>query len=528
MTAGARLREFAGRRAEAAPPGDAPAAAAPSPRAVLEAAIGGGAIALCFLRFALWPLAWVAFTPIVLAIRRAENARAAAWTGFVVGVVTNVPAFYWLVGTIHRFGGFPLWLSVLFYAVLSVYSALQFVVFALAVRRGGLGPLALGPPLVWVALELVYPNLFPWRLANCQLEVPPLLQIGELTGPYGLSFVMAWFAAAVALVCERGVRAARWALAGSAAAAVAVALYGAARLPAIDRMIESARPIRVGLVQGNLSIEEKGAVGYFEANLQTYRDLTVGIAPRSDVVIWPETVIADALPRSLRRLPDAARSALGLSRPLLTGALTYEGPPDSPTFYNSIALFDVEGDLLGLSDKQILMPFGEYLPLASLFPALKRLSPMTGDFRAGTGVVPLDVPGVARFAPLNCYEDLRAAIARRATREGRAQILFAVANDAWFGDTACPYQHEALALWRAIENRRYLVRVTNTGVTDVIDPAGRVRLRLPIFDAAAAVETVRALDGESVYTRCGDVFAWSVAAAALALLVAPRRIVLPR
>jgi len=186
-----------------------------------------------------------------------------------------------------------------------------------------------------------------------------------------------------------------------------------------------------------------------------------------------------------------------------------------------VILFDAEGRVLGLSDKQILMPFGETMPFGSILPFLKRLSPRTGDFQAGDRVVPLEVPGVARFAPLNCYEDLRAPIAREATRAGKAEILFAVANDGWFGKTVAPYQHEALALWRAIENRRYLVRVTNTGVTDVIEPSGRVVLRLPVFEPLATVAEVRRVAIDTIYTRFGDWFGWLVTAGALtALLIA--------
>jgi apolipoprotein N-acyltransferase len=166
------------------------------------------------------------------------------------------------------------------------------------------------------------------------------------------------------------------------------------------------------------------------------------------------------------------------------------------------------------------MPFGEYMPFGSVLPWLKEVSPQTGDFRAGRKATPLDVPGVARFAPLNCYEDLRAPIARLATLEEGAQILFAVANDAWFGDTMAPFQHEALAVWRAVENRRFLVRVTNTGVTDVIDPAGRVTIRLPVFQPVSTVAEVRRLRIAAPYTRLGDSFAWLVTAAALGVLTA--------
>jgi apolipoprotein N-acyltransferase len=481
---------------------------------VVWAAAGGLAIAACFMRFSLWPLAWIAWVPILVAIRRARTTREAARVGWSAGLATNLPAFYWLVGTISGFGGFPLWLSLLFYVALSLYSSFQFVLFTLATRRAGFGPAGLFPAITWVALEFLYPKLFPWRMGNTQYPFPVLLQIGEITGPFGLSFVMLWVSTALALSIERST-ASRAALIPSMGAALGVVAFGTLRLAAVDQAVASAPSVHVGIVQGNLTLEERADVRFFESNLATYRRLTEEIAPRVDVTIWPETVLGEPLPRDLEALPRGAVATLGLSGPLLTGALTYEGSPQRPRYYNSVILLDGEGRLLGTSDKQILMPFGEYMPFGSIFPVLKRLSPMTGDFQAGSTVVPLDLPNGGRFAPLNCYEDLIASIARGAVREGGAEVLFSVANDAWFGNTAAPYQHEALALWRAVENRRFLIRVTNTGVTDIIDPAGRVRLRLPVLEPATAVQEVKTLHLETIHTRFGDAFAWTVAAVAV-------------
>lgn len=478
------------------------------------------AIAACFLRFSLWPLAWVAFVPILLSLSGGISRRRALRVGLVAGLATNIPAFAWLVQTIHVFGGFPRWLSVFFYLSLSVYSAVQFVLFALAVRRTGAGPCAIYPALHWVGLEFFYPALFPWRLANCQLEVPVLLQVGDLTGPFGLSFVMVWGSGVLARGIARGCREARLPFLLWLAALGGVLGYGAWRLPAIEAAMEAAPALRLGLVQGNLSIAQKQDVRYLEGNLDNYRKLSNELTPVPDLMIWPESVITDPLPRSLAQLSPAGRDILGLRRPLLAGALTFDRDArGAARFFNSVVLFDADGRVLGMSDKQILMPFGEYMPFGSLLPWLKRVSPRTGDFQAGSEVVPLDVPGIGRFAPLNCYEDLRAPIARRAVRDGRAELLFAVANDGWFGDTMAPYQHEALALWRAIENRRFLVRVTNTGVTDVIEPTGRVRQRLPVFAPAATVAEVRRLRLDSPYTRLGDWFAWLVTVTAIAVLL---------
>jgi apolipoprotein N-acyltransferase len=487
------------------------------------AAIGGALVAAAFLDFRWGWLAWGAFVPILVAFRAAASIRSAVAIGLVAGLAVNVPAFHWLVGTIHRFGGFPLPVSLVFYLVLSTYSALQFVLLAVALRRTGFGPFAIAAPAIWVSLELIFPNLFPWRLANSQIETPPLLQIGELAGPFGLSFVMVWASAAVARTLLEGLRSGAPALAATAIATAGVVAFGIVRLEATDRAVREAPKVKVGLVQGNLSIEEKGSVHYFESNLATYRRLSLELGTEPDVVIWPESVIDQALPRDLERVSAGGLLRLGVRRPLLVGALTYRDDPVRPLLFNSVLGIDVDGRILGTSDKQILMPFGEYLPFASTFPSLRDLSPQTGDFEAGTEVVPIDVPGVGRFAPLNCYEDLRAAIARDAVRRLRADVLFAVANDAWFGATAAPYQHEALAAWRAVETRRALVRVTNTGVTDVVEPSGRVTVRLPIFEEVATVADVPKLAIETVYVRFGPVFAWGACLLAIVLIGAGPR-----
>ena len=445
-----------------------------SPAATLSALVGGGLIAATFLDFALWPLAWFAFVPILVALERPMRARRAIWLGLVAGMATNVPAFFWLVHTIHVFGGFPLWVSLFFYIALSIASSLQFVIFALALRRAGFGPAAIHPVLLWVTLEFFFPNLFPWRLANSQRDVPLLLQIGDVTGPFGLSFVMIWASAAMALVLRRGIRQARSALVLCAAAILCVVGYGVVRLPAIDELVGGAPKVKLGLVQGNLTIEEKSDVRYFEGNLDTYRKVSEALSPTPDVVIWPETVITEPLPRSLEELTPNGRAILGLRWPLFTGSLTYDADARGERFFNSVILFDANGRVLGFSDKQILMPFGEFMPFGSIFPVLKSISPQTGDFQAGTAVKPLDVPGVARFAPLNCYEDLRATIARRAVHDGRAQILFAVANDGWFGDSSEQWQHMANSVFRTVENGLPLVRCSNNGVTCLIDGRGRI------------------------------------------------------
>jgi len=482
----------------------------------------GAMVAAPWLDFSLFPLAWIAFVPLLWALTRARDRREALWIGFVAGLATNVPAFYWLVYTMHVFGGFPYPIALFFYTCLSAFSALQFVLFAAGMRGLGCGPLGLAAPLLWVALEFLFPNLFPWRMGNSQMEMPVLLQVGDLTGPYGLSFAIVWFNAGIALALGRP---RRWLpLLAAAAAAALVVLYGALRMPVVQQAIDAAPPVAVGLVQGNVGIHEKGNIALFDINLETYRELSAPLAPAVDVLIWPESVAQWWVPVQETLLAPKHNPFVGVASFLIFGGLAYDYPQEGgePLTFNSAFLIDGAGRVYGRYDKHVLIPFGEYIPGASLFPSLYKFSPQTSQFTPGREIQTLDVPGRVRFAPLICYEDVPAGIARAMTAHG-AEALLTIFNDAWFGVSMAPYQHEAIAIWRAIENRRYFVRVGNAGVTSVVDPFGRVLDRLGMFTAETLRADIHPLRVETVYTRYGDVFAWSAVAVVALWLLAARR-----
>jgi apolipoprotein N-acyltransferase len=473
-------------------------------------------IAACFLRFELYPLAWVAFVPLLWAVRQTATARDAARIGFITGLATNLPAFYWLVYTIHVFGGFGYPLAFFFYISLTLYTALEFIIFAVAFQRTGFGPLGLAAPVLWVSLEFLYPNLFPWRMANSQFHAPVLMQIGDITGPFGLSFVMLWISAALAMLIEAPRRVLP--LAAAATATVAVVLYGVVRLPVIDRAMAAAPAVRVGLVQGDVGIKEKGDIRYFDINLGKYQQLSENLQNDVDVIVWPETVSQHWIEVSTKRLEGDENPFDDLHTYLIFGGLAFRvRGHDQPDEFNSAFLIGPGGVVLDRYDKHVLMPFGEYIPLGSYFPVVYSLSPETGGFTPGTGVTVFNVPGKVRIGQLICYEDLLAAMSRQATQAG-AEVLLNILNDAWYGNTAAPYQHQALALWRAIENRRYLLRGSNSGVTSIIDAAGRVAAEGRLFCPEVITGTVHRLHLKTFYTRFGDIFAWSVVPAALVLL----------
>jgi apolipoprotein N-acyltransferase len=494
---------------------------------LLAPAVSGALIGGSFLDFSLYPLAWVAFAPLFWALARARDRRETIVVAAIAGVVTNILGFYWLVYTINVFGGFPYALSVFFFACLTAYSSLQFVLLGLGVHRLGWGPLALSPALLWTMLEFLYPNLFPWRMGHTQHHVIPLMQIGEATGPYGLSLVVVWMSAALAQTVggSGGLGWRRMApLASALVAAAALYGYGVVRIPAIEAAMQAAPRVSIALVQGNIGIKEKGNQRYFDINVEKYRQLTAAVQERAQLAVWPETVIQEWVPAEATVLPDEAHPFPDLRTHLIYGGLAYHRTgPRAADEYNSAFLIGPFGAVLGRYDKQILMPFGEYIPFASLIPGLQELSPNTGGFTAGRAARVFEVPGVGKVGPLICFEDLPASIPRAMTRAG-AQLLIAMANDAWYGESAAPYEHQALALWRAVENRRYLLRVNNSGVTGIIDPLGRVVDTLPIFTPGTLIADVQPLAITSVYNRIGDAFGWVVVLVTTGFLAAWRSV----
>jgi len=487
------------------------------------AALSGFTIAATFLRFGLFPLAWVAFAPLLWALARADSPRTAARLGWVAGLATNIPAFYWLVYTIHVFGGFPYPIAAFFYLVLSLFSSLQFVLFGLAMQRVGRGPLALAAPLLWVSLEFLFPNIFPWRMAHTQIEVPALLQVGDLTGPYSLSLAVVWLGAGIAHWIDD--RRAWQGIAAAGAMAASIAAYGMIRLPQVDAAIAAAPTLRVALVQGNIGIEEKGNISYFDINVEQYRQLSDDAQDDVDLIVWPETVQLRWIEAEAERLTPATNPFPGLRKHLIFGGLGFRlrsPDPDDAEEYNSAFLLGPDARVLGRYDKRILMPFGEFIPLASYFPWIRELSPQTGGFTAGRDITVFDIDGKGRVGQLICYEDLVTDMPRTTTQAG-AELLVTILNDAWYGNTAAPYQHQALAQMRTVENRRYLLRGSNSGVTSIIDAGGRVVQEGPLFAASVLKGDIPRLQLDTIYTRIGDGFAWAtVAGAGFLLLLAGR------
>ena len=470
------------------------------------ALLGAGLLAFCFPSGALWWLAWVAL--VVLLISAYEDALGAAFLrGYAAGFLFFISTLFW----IHHVTSLGL-------ILLSAYLALYWAVFFVAAAWSSswnIGRRVIFLASLWAGLEYVRAQAFTgfgWAaLAHTQSANILLIQMADITGTYGVSFVMA----AVSVVAAAGIKAIlrrekmpsgfRGAAGGVAFVVCAVLVYGACRLNVPVPLAK----IRVALIQSNMSLAD-----YADPRLKPYvveKHLSLSreaLRSHPQLVIWPET----SFPQFIWENPDLFEKVRSFAREnkvkVLLGAVTRMGE----AYFNSAIFIDEQGQLAQAYDKQHLVLFGEYIPFREQFPFLERLVPID-DFTAGKGDVLFPLADGAAFCVLICFEDTLPDLARRAAGDG-AGLLVNITNDAWFGPSRQPRMHLDNAVFRAVENRLALVRATNTGMSCGILPTGEVAACVTAPDGRQAmVEGFRIIDvpfhagPPTFYTKYGDVFA---------------------
>jgi apolipoprotein N-acyltransferase len=499
----------------------------PLTRRLALAAVSGALYCLGFAGFDIWPLSLVAFVPLFVALEDATP-RQALQVGLVAGTVMNVCGFYWLLNMLKIFSGFPVPLCALFMVIICSYqggrSALTCWLYARARERGhGAGDERyLVFSAAFIAGELLYPVLFPWNFAASAHTVPILTQTADLGGPVLVGLVLLSVNVLVTEFVLGRIQKrtpSRRVLVISSAVPLLAMLYGWYRLTSIDALVRESPKAMVGMVQGNMSLLAKRQDP--AEGLRRHLDLTHQLRNEgADLVVWSETSAMSPAQedRAFQVLRDRVGKQLGV--PTIFGAVIYRHDGDLLKLFNVAVASTKEGDITSRYDKQYLLMFGEYLPLGDTFPILYKWSPHSGQFRPGTSLEPLTtkVRGVERrITTLICYEDILPGFTNDAVRHASPDLLVNITNDAWFGDTAEPWEHLALAKLRAIEHRRYLVRSTNSGVSAIIDPVGRTVVNTKTFEIATAKAEVAFLNHRTLYEIVGDKLWYLVALLSLGL-----------
>ena len=471
------------------------------------AAFSGLLLALSFPRPDMYLLAWVALVPLLLVMDRRPFA-----SGFWAGFTFFAMVLYWLNIVMTTFGGLDPFSSVVAYLLLVTYLALFFAVATwLAWRvkqRLGL-PVVLSLPVIWVALEFLRGWLltgFPWALIGySQQNFSLAIQSADVTGVYGVGLMLIAVNALIAQLIQRPRQPSTW----WAVAGVVVLLgshfgYGLWR----SAQVTDERPdqLQVALIQGNFDQSQKWDPALQQATVERYLSLSrQALRGAPDLFIWPEA----ATPFFLQDHSELSARVHELPQqtgvPLLVGSPAYElGEDGEYRYLNSAFLIDTDGVSRGRSDKVHLVPFGEYVPLGKLLSFIDKLVVGVGDFSPGT-ISPLPL-GEHKLGVLVCYEVIFPYLAREHVRLG-TDLLVNVTNDAWFGRSSAPYQHLAMARFRAIENRIWIARSANTGITALIAPSGEITQSGPIFETLQMSGRVGLGAAPTFYTRFGDLFA---------------------
>lgn len=487
----------------------------------------------------IWPLAFVAWVPWLVALER-MTPKLATWSGLVMGTAVGVLGFHWLLEMLETFSGFPLPLCILFMVIVCAYQGGRFALlgflYARAKNHGYVRGLSF--VLAFAASETLWPMLFPFTFAGSAVPVPLLLQTADLGGQLlvALTLLGPNWALARLILTARALQKAGLPLFPSLLSANRVPLavgfgvlflslvYGQMRLSALDLALEKEEKITVGLVQANMGLMEKRT--NFEEGRKRHLTLTQKLRKedKAELVVWSETSLAGGVDESEAYAYYERNLTRVLRVPTIVGAVLVRPVEDERghVFFNSALIADKKGKIQGRYDKHFLLAFGEYLPFGEMFPKLYEYSPRSGRFTPGTTLEPIPF-GDHPIALIICYEDIVPGFVHRLMNAGNPELIVNMTNDAWFGDSIEPWQHFALSVFRAIEHRRYFVRSTNSGMSGFVDPGGRILGKTATFEQAALSARVSFRKERTLFQLWGTWPDWILSLGAV-LLAFTRRI----
>jgi apolipoprotein N-acyltransferase len=496
---------------------------------LLLSLISGILIVLSFPPFDYYPLAWIALVPLLLSIWE-KNAKMSFLLGMLTGLVYFLGTIYWVFHSMYFYGYISAPLSALILILLCLYLAVYTGVFSLLcsyILKNTRLPALFIIPVLWVTLEFFRTHApilgFPWSsLGYTQYKFLFLIQVSDITGIYGISFLVAATNGAIYDVMFFWPKMMRKEpLFPRLPLTVSMVIFAAIIISSLsygfERLKEnnSGRNIKVSVVQGNIPQDKKWDAKFQDEVIETYKRLSLSVSSASpDLVVWPETAVPFIFGSDDNHTQDLITFQKQLGTYLLFGSVVAKG---GNQMTNSAVLLSPEGSIVSVYDKIHLVPYGEYVPFRKFFPFIEKITAGIGDFLAGEKPIVMETP-FAKIGNLICYEIIFPGLVRTFVDRG-ANVLVTITNDAWFGRTAAPYQHFSMAVFRAVENRVPVVRAANTGISGFIDSRGRILNKSDIFVEAALTEEISTGNQRSFYTKHGDLFAYICIACSVLLMI---------
>jgi apolipoprotein N-acyltransferase len=465
-------------------------------------------------------LVWIALVPFLVCLE-GKTLLESFRLGWLTGVIGFTGILHWVIVSMHRYGGIPIAITIIILALLTLYLSLYIGGFAtllcLVRSRTGWTILVVAPPL-WVALEYLRSVLltgFPWEnLGYSQYLALPLIQMADVTGVYGLSFLIVLVNGLIASILVQIRRTGRLRIGSIITVAVilgAVLIYGSVKIRQEKERISARSPISVGVAQGNVDQSLKWEEAHQKETIEIYKGLTQEVSRENpDLIVWPETAVPFFFPFDQPYSPIVRAIPTENGTPLLFGSPFYQEVEGGYQYLNSAYLLAPDGEIRGRYDKIHLVPFGEYVPLSRLLSFIAPIVETVGNIASGDdtmGPVVFSIPE-GDFSVLICYEIIFPELTRRFIQKG-ADFLVTITNDAWFGRTSAPFQHFSMATFRAVENRTFIARAANTGISGFIDSTGRIVDQTDIFTRQTMTGKVFKRTTDTFYTRYGDVFAYA-------------------
>jgi apolipoprotein N-acyltransferase len=500
------------------------------------AAVSGAALSLSYTGFYFPIYSWLCVGLLLVVILDARP-RIAFACGFIHSLFFVFTSESWLAdvlavhGGLSRTGGWGI-----LFLIATVIGTLTGT-FAWCVRRLAMRSIkfaCLGAPFLWVTFEFVLAHLpeisFPWNLLGYPASNNlALLQLTTVTGIWGLSFLVAAFNALLAWTVHAPAPAPK--IRATILAAIAAVIL--AIMAVAPRFVPQTTANHFArAVQTDFPELMDYPQNWFASHVTDVREIEqLSLAPSNhptDLLVWPEAPAPFSF-EDPQFAQHASQLAIHFHHPFLAGVIEWEPAPEPSTTqhaalapYNSAILIDPQGQKVFSYDKVHLVPFGEYEPFPLIHAVVAHFSDEVGGFRKGTKYSVAHLPGGYTFGTFICYEAIYPGEVRHFAADG-ANLFINISNDGWFGRSAAPEQHLRMARVRAVENRRWLLRVTNNGFTVSVDPYGRIFRALPP-DIRAAVDLPYDFGtDETIYTQFGDWFAWLCVLVSVILLATTSR-----
>jgi apolipoprotein N-acyltransferase len=514
-------------------------------------------------------MAWISLLPLLISIEGKSRSDAFK-IGLIAGIFHYLTLIYWIVTVISRYGNISLGLSLSALLLLSFYLSLYMAFFALLVVNVKKSSLySFWGACIWVALEYARSHImtgFPWCLLGySQFSRLPLIQISDITGVYGLSFVIVWVNFVIynlvfltikktistyttvhkpqatifdhkkhngqqktdspssrrsrfsetAVLSEFRKSGRWWAESGYAARIIAIEIiltslvigfilfYGNNKLK--ENTKNNGKDLRVVIVQGNIDQSIKWDLDFQEKTVSIYRKLSIESADfEPQLIIWPETALPYYFQDTSQLSKEVFEVAKITNSNILFGSPGYVKHKDTMVYYNRAYIISAN-KVFDYYDKVHLVPFGEYVPLKKYIPFVHRVVPAAGDFSGGREVKPLHSPDLT-IGSLICFEAIFPDISRKLAIKG-AELLVNLTNDAWFGRTSAPYQHLSMAVFRCVENGLPMVRAANTGISAFILANGKIVNKSELFVRGTLQREIQLKQKKTFYSQLGDIFA---------------------